>query len=343
MLTREEVRCVRTFAVLAGMVLLLSGCWDRLEIEDRAVILGIAIDLAESKEDLEEEMKEQINHSNAIGAPDMPVIKISAQIAVPGRIPLGPGESGGATVGEKPVWILNAKGHTVEEAMNALQQELADQIFLGHLRIIVVSEKYARNGLGNLNDYMRRQTDIRRTAWLAVSKGKATDIIHSSPQLERVPALYLLAMLDHSVDMGKLPNEPIGRYWIRNSNLGQEPILPYLVLKQQENVQVAGLAVFRKDKMVGATTPLQIGAYMAVNGISEGGYSFFVPVVNSSKNQYVLMRTVNRDTDTRLVFADGRPKIIANVSLEGNLREKTESDSYNFSDSSAIKELEKKN
>lgn len=49
MLTREEVRCVRTFAVLAGMVLLLSGCWDRLEIEDRAVILGIAIDLAEVK------------------------------------------------------------------------------------------------------------------------------------------------------------------------------------------------------------------------------------------------------------------------------------------------------
>ncbi|MEW9668532.1 hypothetical protein [Ammoniphilus sp. 3BR4] len=74
------------------------------------------------------------------------MIRLTVQIAIPGRIPLGPGEGGGG--GEKPVWVLDVVGHTIGDALSNLQQQVADRLFFGHLRVIAVSEAVAI--LGNV-------------------------------------------------------------------------------------------------------------------------------------------------------------------------------------------------
>src|SRR5690606_9526301 len=124
---------------------------------------------------------QEVSHLKEINpVPDHPMIRVAAQIAVPGRIPLGPGEGGGST--NKPVWILEAVGHTLDDAMLIMQQQVSDQLFYGHLRVIVVSESFARLGMSNLNDYFRRHPEVRRLAWLAVTKGKAEPFMKTAPE-----------------------------------------------------------------------------------------------------------------------------------------------------------------
>src|SRR5690606_35468649 len=98
---------------------LLSGCWDRIEIEERAVILGIAIDAAEENGESQEE---EVSHLRGSGTfPHREMIRLTAQLAVPGRISLGPGESGGGkggAGGKESVWVLSVAGHTVDEAVS---------------------------------------------------------------------------------------------------------------------------------------------------------------------------------------------------------------------------------
>lgn len=77
------------------------------------------------------------------------MIRLTAQISVPGRIPLGP-QTGGGGGEQEPVWVLSSYGHTIDDALLNLQQELADELFLGHLRIIVVNEKLAKKALNDL-------------------------------------------------------------------------------------------------------------------------------------------------------------------------------------------------
>lgn len=327
---------LKPFIILMMTVPLIAGCWDRLEIEERAVVLGIAVDLADPAE--EKDFSEVSHLKDIFPKPETPLIKVTAQIAVPGRIPLGPGEGGSSGTGKKPVWVLSAIGSTLDDAMMVLQQELADRIFLGHLRVIAISEDYARRGLSNLNDYFRRNPEVRRLAWLVVSKGKAMDLMNASPELERVPALYLLAMMDHAVEMGKYPNEFVGKFWSKLSSKGQEPYLPYVSIKKKDNIEIAGLAFFKGDKMVGTTKPLEIGFFMGITGFKGGGYTAFTPFPDASHT--IIFRATYRAAKTRVRLVNGRPHAEVWVQIEGNIEEKSDEHTH-FFDHNKVKELEK--
>lgn len=302
---------------LIGLILsLLTGCWDRVEIEKRAVILALAIDLADPQHDQDEE----ISHVNGqFPEPSEPMIRLTAQIAVPGRLSLGPSEGGASD--KKPVWILSVAGHTVNDAMTVLQQELADRIFLGHLRVIVISEQVARSGVHNLNEYFRRNPKVRRQCWMVVSNGRADVLMNAAPELERVPAFYLLAMLDHAVDQGKYPRDVAGVFWNRSSSKGREGQMPYVKIKKKENIDIAGLAYFRNDKLVGIAEPLEIGFYMALTGTKKGGYSVFAP--NGEGRNYIMFRAFERKMTSRVKIKDGVPHIHLHIQIEGNIEETT--------------------
>ncbi|MDU0201426.1 Ger(x)C family spore germination protein [Paenibacillus sp. MAH-36] len=72
------------------------------------------------------------------------LLRITVQIAVPGRIPLGAGSDASSPSGEKPIWVLSSVGYTIEDCLMNLQQQLADRLFYGHLRVIVLSEAIAK-------------------------------------------------------------------------------------------------------------------------------------------------------------------------------------------------------
>jgi spore germination protein KC len=331
----QNQREIIVIILLAAILPLLSGCWDSREIEKRANVLAIGVDKAGEEE---QEKEDEISHlGKRIPLPDEEMIKVTAQIAIPGRIPLGPQQPGGS---EKPVLVVEVVGHTFRDAMLNLQQEVADELFLGHLRIIVLSEEVARNGTARFNDFLRRNPEIRRTAALVVSKDSAAKYMNLNPELERIPSLYLADMVDNLSAIGKFPPSFIGLFWTIYSSKGQEPYLPYLAVKEKEKstIQLNGLAYFHGDKMVGKTNPLEIGIFMAVRGIGRGGYGAFIKV--PGKDESVLVRAVSRKTRTKVMLKNGRPHVSIKVQYESEIDEK-ESASIQVSDSGILKKIEK--
>jgi spore germination protein KC len=319
--------------LLFFLIPLLSGCWDSQEIEQRANVLALGVDKANEEERSQED---EISHlGNKIPNPDEEMIKVTAQIAVPGRIPLGPQQPGGS---EKPVMVIEVVGHTFQDAILNLQQEVADEVFLGHLRIIVLSEEIARHGTARFNDFLRRNPEIRRTAALVVSKGSAAKYMKLNPELERIPSLYLADMVDNLSAIGKFPPSFIGLFWTIYSSKGQDPYLPFLTLKEKTTIQLNGLAYFHGDKMVGKTNPLEIGIFMAVRGIGRGGYAAFITV--PGKDESVLVRAVSRKTRTKVTLKNGRPHVSIKIQYESEIDEK-ESASIQLSDSAILKKIEK--
>jgi spore germination protein KC len=329
----QNKRELKVVFLLFFLIPLLSGCWDSQEIEQRANVLALGVDKA-SKE--EKKKEDEISHlEKRIPIPDEEMIKVTAQIAVPGRIPLGPQQPGGS---EKPVLVVEVVGHTLQDAMLNLQQEVADELFLGHLRIIVLSEEIARHGTARFNDFLRRNPEIRRTAALVVSKESAAKYMNLDPELERIPSLYLADMVDNLSAIGKFPPSFIGLFWSIYSSKGQDPYLPYLVVKEKTTIQLNGLAYFHGDKMVGKTNPLEIGIFMAVRGIGRGGYAAFITV--PGKDESVLVRAVSRKTRTKVKLKNGRPHVSIKIQYESEIDEK-ESASIQLSDSAILKKIEK--
>jgi spore germination protein KC len=311
-----QIRLHKTLLALIAIssCVSLSGCWDSDDIDGRAVVLAIAIDKAKGHEEL------NIPHSQrGMDKPKQSLIRLTAQIAVPGRIPLGPQTGGGGGSGQKPVWVVSVNGHTIDEAIINLQQEVADEIFLGHLRVIVVSEDLARQGVNRFTDYLKRNSQVRRTAWLVVSDKEAGKFMEFAPKLEQVPGLYLAAVLEDAIDLGKVPTLFIGRIWSMISSNAQDGAVPYLSLKNKENVQIKGLAKFNGDRMVGTVDPAGIGVYMGIIGEHKGGYGVFE---NSPElNGTVLIRAIHRDAKIKTSFRNGHPHVRVIFHYEAELEE----------------------
>ena len=324
--------CIKILCLFISVVF-LSGCWDSLDIEKRAVVLGIAIDKV--NEDIGQEEANVSHLTESFPHPDNEMIKLTAQIAVPGKIPLGPESGGGNT---DPVWVIEVVGHTMDDALANLQQEIADEIFLGHLRILIISEELARDGIERINDFFRRNSEIRRTAWLAVSEGEASQFMKITPTFERVPGLYLSSMLENAVDLGKFPSDFIGEFWTILSSKGQDSFLPYIVAKKEDNVQIKGLAYFSGEKLVGVSDPLEIGFFMAVIGDGKGGYGAFVQIPDSE--DYVMVRVTSRVVKIETKIKDDSPEITVNINYEAEIDEKDAPEYVEISNSKLLKEIE---
>ncbi|WP_077213524.1 Ger(x)C family spore germination protein [Bacillus dakarensis] len=312
-MNRSKPKLKQIFLVIL-LVPLLTGCWDSREIESRATVLAIGIDKADPDE---EEKEDEISHRKGkIDIPAESLIKLTVQIAIPGRIPLGPQIGGGD---RSPVLVVRAVGHTLEDALLNIQQEVASEVFLGHLRLIVLNEEVARDGVDRFTDYLRRNPEIRRTAALVVSKERAAKYMEIKPELERVPSLYLAEMVDSLIELGKFPETFIGMFWSILSSKGQDGYLPYFNIKGKSNIQINGLAYFKGDKMVGKTDPLQIGGFMAGIGAEEGGYGIFVKP--PELEQEVLVRAVERKTRVKASLKNGKPHIYLKIRYESEIEE----------------------
>ncbi|WP_405108334.1 Ger(x)C family spore germination protein [Paenibacillus sp. FSL K6-1217] len=314
-----NIQLPRTLALLLLLAIaapLLSGCWDQVEIEDRALVLGLSIDKVPADDTQQEDRVTHI-HDN-----DLPteMISVTAQIAVPGRVPLGPG-TGGGSAGEgktSPVWVVSVRGISLDDAMNNLQQQIADPRYLVHLRIIIISEEIAKGSLAELNDYLRRNPEIRRRTWLLVSEGRASAFMDVNPPLQRVPTLYILSMMEKSVSSGKFPRDYIGTFWSADSKWGQSAYLPYVGLRNKDNILIAGLAYFSGGRMAGRTAPIEIGGFMAMQGMDPGGYSTLL----RTRELGIVMTQINeRFTRTRSYIKDGKPYMSYQIFLEGDLDE----------------------
>lgn len=292
---------------------LLTGCWDSLEIEDRALVLGLAIDEAPP-----ETMEKETNVTHEKGKLPNKMIRITAQIAVPGRVPLGPSSATSGEGTQNSVWVVQVVGHSLDDALNNLQQQIADPRYLIHLRVIVISEAIAKQGLDDLNDYLRRNPEVRRRTWLLVSDGEAAKIMDVAPPLERVPTLYLLSMVEKSVKTGKFPLDYLGVFWTAESKWGQDGYLPYISIRGKENILIKGMAYFSEGRLVGTTSPIEIGGFMAAKGMDPGGYSV---LVNVPQMGFVMVKTQERHTNMKVEIQNGIPKAYLNIKLEGMISE----------------------
>jgi spore germination protein KC len=337
--TNPPSRLIKLLFVVFFAVPLLTGCWDRLEIEDRAVVLAISIDTAAKATEQEED--EVSHYDGTFPAPTKSMIRVALQIALPGKIPLGPGESGGGGKGSgQTVWVVDEVGHTIDDALTNLQQQISGRLFFGHLRVIVVSDEVAKQEMQNLNDYLRRNPEVRRMAWMMVSKGNAEKLMKAAPQLERVPALYLMSTMDNAVRDGKFPANYVGMYWSNSMKKGQEAYLPYVMLKKEQNIELMGMAYFKKDELAGTTEPFEITVFMAIKGLNPAGYRGYVKLEGTSN--IVTIYSTSRKSKLDVQIKNNRPYFTLSILIEVNLEEKL-NEKFLVSNSRTLSEIQQSN
>ncbi|WP_223282820.1 Ger(x)C family spore germination protein [Neobacillus kokaensis] len=209
----------------------LTGCWDRAEVNDLALILATGIDKGKKNN-----------------------IELSAQIYIPQPAQGGQqsGMSSGSGAGQS--FVRSAEGETIADAMARLQEELTREIFWGQNEVLIIGEKLAKEGIRDQIDFWMRHSEPRIRADLFVSKGRSKTVLKAMPELEKdaskqlrkivkthigvkVTVKDLAQMLSGESDAAVLP-------WVENLD-------PSMMDKKNAIPIINGTAIFKDGKMVG--------------------------------------------------------------------------------------------
>jgi len=234
-------------------LLMLSSCWDYKEVEKRGYVLGIAIDKAfpipEGYEDYKSHMSEKELEIYELQKGE-PKYSITIQIPILPKAQIKPLGAGGGGSDEEKSWDLTILGKSFYEINREFSTRLDYAPFYEHLQVIVINEDVAREGIIPPLDMILRDPEMRRRTKVFVTSEEAHKILDVTPRIDDYASIYLAQLptnadktsrMAHLTDLGEV---------VQSLHSNVDFVLPR-VISTKDEIKNAGLAVFKKDKMVG--------------------------------------------------------------------------------------------
>lgn len=284
--------------------LLLSGCWSRRELNDLAIAVAAGVDKVGDR------------------------YRLSVQVAIPGQV-----ASKKAGSPQAPATLYTAEGDTLFEAARRMTQISPRKIYFPHLRVFLIGESMARQGIAEILDFLLRDHEFRTDFFLVVTRGAtAEETLKIMTPLETIPANKLFNSLQTAAKAWS-PSKAVTLDELINDLIkeGKHPVLTGLEISGDRNIgqtkenilniytpsqlQYSGLAVFKLDKLIGW-----------LDEKDSRGYRFLIGEVKSSvgfercKNQgKVVLEILRTNTKTKGKIVDSRPEMDIKLYVEANV------------------------
>lgn len=300
----------RVMVMLLLLSVVLSGCWDREEINDIAFIIGIAID------------REDNNYRSSL------------QIALPGQAgSTGSEGGGGGTSGDKSWFMLSNTAKTLRGTSLEGQKSLSRRLYYAHRRTLLIGEDLAKEGVAPMLDLLTRYPLNRFSAFPIVTRGPAYKVLDTDAPIEKFPSemvreLCLLNMR-HPRSLKTFIDSILAE--------GIDPFLPIASVTEnvpenwknvKTNIKLDGIAIFIKDKLVGMMDKAPADALILAMGEANepeimvkaprGKGDIFIKL--NENNSSLRPHVVNGKVNVKIqMYAKG--VIVDNESNYGDLRE----------------------
>ena len=253
-------------------VLLLSGCYDASEVEETAYLIALGIDNAENN---------AFNYTFQFAAP----------LAISG------GEEGGGGGGsdsqpKKEGEILDAKNPTVKNilicapdfytAKNILTNYLSKTVNMSHLKMIVCSEDFAKDGLKKHSQLFLEEREIRPGTFIALSEDKAEQFLKAvKPDLEGSTSKYY-ELSNSEKTLVFAPSVRLGDFVSKSAIFDKSSVLPIAVVdKEKVATALYGMGVFKDSVLIGKMNGDEALLFNVLSG-TEKRFSFSV---NDPRNE----------------------------------------------------------
>lgn len=244
------IRIVRVLklALAALTAFALTGCWDRMELPERAFVMGAALD-----------------------ADDSGRFVLTVQVYKPSQS-VGPqgSKSGNSFVNIRTV------DNSLTEAIRDIPIHLGRKAQWSHMRIILIGEELARkHGLKETLDFFYRDHEPRLTTTLTVTEGKAADYLEVKPLIERTVSQQLFqSQKSTAANSSKAPGMNLYRLALQLKGQVGDAYIPYMYMDgsgMSNEPNAAGAAMVKKGVMVDVLPPnLVEGLLMLLNEYKGG-------------------------------------------------------------------------
>lgn len=276
-------------SVVLICVLLCSGCWSKVEINERTFITTMYVDKGEKPGEID----------------------ISLSMPLPNR--LTPEGTGGP--GKNPYALVSASASTIADAMEKIQTDLTRKLSWGHTRVVVFGEAYAREGIQDTMEWISREPLFHLSSYIMVAKGRARDVANLTPVFEETPSDVLR---EFATEENMLKTQMLSVLMADKMNQGfAAPLLESKATtmasednkRKQWTSQVGG-ALFKQMKMVDSISPEETRTVAWANRKLD---TLSVSVVTDDEKASMTVYNMNSKIKVKLV--NGQP--FFDITLKG--------------------------
>ncbi|MFC5449005.1 Ger(x)C family spore germination protein [Paenibacillus aestuarii] len=209
--------------MLAVSILLLTGCWDRREVNDLALIIATGIDLGENNQ-----------------------VAVTIQVFIPS--PSGGSQEGN---GQGNIFLLMSSGSTLSEALSELQKKLPRSFFWGHSKIYVLGEALAKRGFAEELDFLWRDVEPREESKVLIAEGSARELMKLVNEQNTIEIIVKMAK---SRNLQKFTLTEVMKKTASSAKACILPRITNMVVmsgkKQSGVLSIGGFSVIKQEKMV---------------------------------------------------------------------------------------------
>ncbi|ACL68775.1 Ger(x)C family spore germination protein [Halothermothrix orenii] len=304
-------RILPAIMVIVLISILLTGCWDLKDIDERATVLAIGIDYAD--------IPQPGNFEGSY------MVKVTLQIAISEQMTGGAGQA--PPMGEQVVWNISSTGATMARAIELCQEKLKYSLFFGHVRILIFGQKVAQNGVNQFLNYFRNHPMFRRLSYILVSKGDAADVLKTFPKSATIQAMFLMNMVETAQNTGRMPDIPFMEFVVRLIDKGIDPVA-IMVSSHKDSVVNTGVAVFRGDNMVGSLDLYETWNFIQITENQRGGIEVVRDVEDELGRVTIQLTGVNSNVRP-IIQKNGKVKFIIDMEVEGRIVSQETQTDYN--------------
>ncbi|MED3683969.1 Ger(x)C family spore germination protein [Bacillus thuringiensis] len=311
--------------VIIIMVIFLTGCWDQKELNEISINLALGID--------------------KIGDQYL----ISYQIVNPGEVGVSKGGNGRA-----PVILAQVKAKDISTALRKITTVIPRRLYLGHLRMLIINEQIAKEGLSKILDFFLRSNTVRSDFYIAIAKNtKAANVLKVLTPLEKIPSNQMFSSLKVSHELWA-PTITITITELSDKLMtpGIHPVITGITVKgkvaqgeKNENVQSSDPkaivqfvqnAVFKNDRLIGWLNPNQNKGY---NYITNNVHNT-IGTIPCLKGGHFNIEVIKSKTKIKGIVKNNNPKIKISTNLKATISE-VQCSHLNLEDPKTISKLEK--
>ncbi|MGE5704435.1 MAG: Ger(x)C family spore germination protein [Clostridia bacterium] len=294
--SRSEAWKIVLPLTLLLVCLVLTGCWDRREIEDIGMVVGMALD--KGKQNNEIVMTTQFVNT-IVGVKDISTVHNFYNVTTSGR--------------------------TLMDTIKEIASKTDRAPYFTHMKVILISDEVAKAyDMYELTNLLMRDHEVRRTVQVLIVKGKAVDLLEVSTRKKEIPSLEIWSMTGNDYKTVRMPHVvtlgDISIHLSQDSSFGLQKIE-----REKDGLRLTGIALINgktkrlQDGFIDKVDPLAGMAWLMLHGMGSSGGVVSVDDPSTKKPILFEMRNLKR----KVSATKQAGKIVFHVQLifEGKLGE----------------------
>ncbi|WP_291583520.1 Ger(x)C family spore germination protein [Clostridium sp. UBA6640] len=298
---------VKKFFIIFIMCLLLTGCWDNVEIDRKAFVSTIAIDIGEDINKVKE--LKHIGSEEAFSEKPLSIIEVT--YGFPDIRNLNPQKGTAEEI------AITASGYSMTDTYFKAIAQSSRSLHFGHTKLLVISDRLFSypEVLKEVFDYVERDATLNRSMMIVIVKDMAKDYVSYKPTMEENIESYISGIMSNNSKYGAII--PVTLHNYLEDVKKQDSMIPYIVLeeekkpegerKKKEKEKEKEDMMQEKKKKSTNEEELEAKQDLSLSGMAIIRNFGIIGYVNDVETQDIQILRGKLGAGKRVVYRDGRP------------------------------------